>query len=305
MVNGIKEVLRRCLSGIGSYSITPASFGFGLSYSILSLLSIIAPILIALVVIALASSYVQFGFLFTVKTLKPKLSAIKPSLKKLNPISKDNLVRLGVAVVKLTIISIVAYRSIRSEIPNLLRLADTSVHNIFAFSCMFAFKLILKIGVLFIIAAIADFIFRKYKHEESIKMTKQQVKDERKDLEGDPKVKGRIRGIQMRTAMQRMMMEVPEADVVITNPTQYAVALKYDKETMWAPKVVAKGIRLVAERIKEIAKQHGIPCVENKPLAQALYKVVDVGRYIPAAFYRVVAEILAYIFSLKHEKAWI
>ena len=305
MINGIREVLIRYLSGIGTKSITPDMFSSALTSSVLSTLVIVAPVLGALLIIALASSYVQFGFLFTTKTLKPKLSAIKPSFKKLNPVSKENLVKLGVAIIKLTVIGIVAYKSLRSEIPNLLNLTDTSVSNIFSFSCMLTFKLILKIGILFIIAAIADFIFRKYKHEESIKMTKQEIKDERKDLEGDPKVKGRVRSIQIKTALQRMMKEVPEADVVITNPTHYAVAIKYDNEKMWAPKVVAKGARLIAERIKEIARQHDIPCVENKPLAQALYKVAEVGKFIPAAFYHAVAEILAYIYSLKRNKAWV
>ncbi len=305
MVRGMKEVLKQCFSRIGTYPITFSNFGAAMSQAIIVTLTILAPILIALVVIALASSYIQFGFLFTTKTLKLKLSSLKPSFKKLNPIQKENLVRFGIAVLKLTVITIVAYKCIRREIPALMQLADTSVSNIFSFACTLAFELILKIGVLFIIAAIADYIFKKHKHEESIKMTKQQVKDERKDLEGDPLVKGKIRTLQMKTAMQRMMKEVPEADVVITNPTHYAIAVKYNKDTMWAPKVVAKGVRLIAERIIQIAKENDIPCVENKPLAQALYKVVEVGRYIPAAFYHAVAEILAYIYSLKHNKAWV
>ena len=305
MLRMIKKVMRHYLSAIGTMTITPEGFAGHLSTVVITALAILAPMMIALTIIALASSYIQFGFLFTTKPLKPKLSAIKPSLERLNPLSKEKLMRLGVAVVKLTIIVLVAYKSIRREVPELLRLSDKSVAAIFHFSTILAFKLILKISAFFIIAAIADFAFRKYKHEESIKMTKQQVKDERKDLEGDPAVKSRIRNIQLKTAMQRMMKEVPEADVVITNPTHYAIAIKYNKDTMWAPRVVAKGARLVALKIIEIARENGVPTVENKPLAQTMYKVVEVGRYIPAAFYHAVAEILAYIYSLKHDKNWV
>ena len=305
MCERLRGVLQKYLSGIGQYEISRQSFSGGLGEAMLGALVIVAPVMIALVIVSMASSYMQFGFLFSTKALKPRFSAIKPSLKKLNPLSKEKLVDLGVNGLKLAIVSYVAYRSIRAEIPDMLKLTDMPVESIFGFTAMLIFRLVMKIAALFIIAAIADYLFRKYKYEESIRMTKQQVKDERKDIEGDPHVKGKIRSIQIKTAMQRMMKDVPKADVVITNPTHYAIALKYDKEMMWAPKVVAKGARLVAQKIKEIAKENGVPMVENKPLAQALFKVCEVGKYIPAAFYHAVAEILAYIYSLNHNKKWV
>ncbi|MEW6502299.1 MAG: EscU/YscU/HrcU family type III secretion system export apparatus switch protein, partial [Thermodesulfobacteriota bacterium] len=144
---------------------------------------------------------------------------------------------------------------------------------------------------------------QRWQFMEKMKMSKQEIKDEAKQTEGDPHVKGRIRAIQMEMARRRMMAEVPKADVVITNPTRLAIALKYDGLTMMAPTVIAKGAGVIAQRIKEIAAEHGIPLVENKPLAQALYKTVDLDETIPATLFQAVAEVLAYVYSLKKKSA--
>ena len=154
-----------------------------------------------------------------------------------------------------------------------------------------------------VVLAVIDWLFQRWQFMKKMKMTKQEVKEEAKNTEGDPHVKGRIRSIQMEMARKRMMAEVPEADVVITNPTRLAIAIKYDNTTMVAPQVVAKGAGAIAKRIKEIAAEHDIPLMEDKPLAQALYKTVEIGEEIPANLFQAVAEILAHVYSLKNKAA--
>jgi flagellar biosynthetic protein FlhB len=157
----------------------------------------------------------------------------------------------------------------------------------------------LKIGVVILFIAILDYAYQKYEFEKSIKMSKQEVKDEYKDTEGNPQLKARVRQIQREMSRRRMAEAVPTADVVITNPTHLAVALKYDPEEMAAPYVIAKGERLIAQRIKEIALQNNIPVIEDKPLARALFKLCDIGQAVPANMYRAVAEVLAYVYRLR------
>ena len=151
------------------------------------------------------------------------------------------------------------------------------------------------------VIALMDLIYQKYEFEKSLKMTKEEVKDEMKSSEGDPKIKGKIKGLQLQAVLTRMLQQVPEADLVITNPVHYAVALKYDEDTMGAPTVVAKGARKLAAKIREIAEEHGIPIVENPPLARALYQAVEIGQQLPEMFYQAVAEILAYVYRLKNK----
>jgi flagellar biosynthetic protein FlhB len=174
---------------------------------------------------------------------------------------------------------------------------------ILSFVAEVAFWIFLKSALIIALLAAADYAFQRWQFTEKMKMTKQEIKDEAKQTEGDPHVKGRIRAIQMEMARKRMMAEVPEAEVVITNPTRLAIALKYDNMSMAAPMVVAKGAGFIAQRIREIAAAHNIPLVENKPLAQALYKAVDLNQTIPQNLFQSVAEVLAYVYSLKRRSA--
>jgi flagellar biosynthetic protein FlhB len=160
-------------------------------------------------------------------------------------------------------------------------------------------KLGITIGLILMVIAIFDYIYQKYEHEKSLKMSKQDIKDEYKKSEGDPLIKGKIKERQRKLAMQRMMQEIPNADVVITNPTHYAIALKYNASAMEAPKVIAKGKDYVALKIREIAKTNGIILMENKPLARALYNQVELGESIPADLFQAVAEVLAYVYKIK------
>jgi len=178
-----------------------------------------------------------------------------------------------------------------------------SVVDILAFTGWVAFKICLGACVTLIVLAALDYAYQRWEYEKSLRMTKQEVKDEYKQTEGDPNVKARIRSIQLETARRRMMEAVPEADVVITNPTHLAVALRFDAHKMAAPCVVAKGSGYVAERIKQIAEEHHVPIVENKPLARTLVKTVDIGDVIPVELYKAVAQILAYVYRLKGRRS--
>ena len=279
---------------------------FDLSYCIsfigkvtIKFVFIILPLLGALFLAALAANFMQVGFLFSLGPIEPKLSKLSfiKGLKKL--FSLRSFVELIKSILKLIIIGLVAYFVIAGQINHALTLQSADVAHIFVFILKVFFKIF--IWVLLIMGALAalDYAFQKWLSEKDLKMTKQEVKEEAKQTEGDPQLKSKIRNIQYQTAKKRMMKEIPKADVVITNPTHLALALKYDPISMRAPKVVAKGAGSIAERIKKMAAMHNIPVVENRKLAQNLYKVVDVGEEIPSDMYKAVAELLAYIFKLK------
>jgi flagellar biosynthetic protein FlhB len=204
-------------------------------------------------------------------------------------------------IVKISLIGIVGYYAVESEMQHVALLPDMSVGQIMGFIGAAAFRVALKCSLMLVALAILDYAYQRWEFEKSIRMTKQEIKEEMKNTEGNPQIKSRIRQVQRDVAFRRMMSDVPKADVVVTNPTQIAVALKYDMEEMEAPEVVAKGQRLIAERIKEIAKENDIPIVENKPLARALFKACDVGMQIPANLFRAVAEVLAYVYKLNGE----
>jgi len=208
-------------------------------------------------------------------------------------------VELGKSIMKLLIIGGISYGLIKAEMKGFPPLMQQGVGEIFLFIAQVAFKILFFVCLALIILALLDYIYQRWQFEQSIKMTKQEVKDEHKQVEGDPKVKSRIRKAQLEMAARRMMEAVPEADVVITNPVHLAVALKFEASEMVAPTVIAKGAGHIAERIKEIASEHQVPIVEDKPLAQTLFKMVEIGEFIPAELYRAVAEILAYVYRLK------
>jgi flagellar biosynthetic protein FlhB len=178
-------------------------------------------------------------------------------------------------------------------------LIHQEVGQILVFIARVSLKVCFFVCLALIVLAALDFIYQRWQHEEDLKMTKQEVKDEQKQTYGDPKVKARIRSVQLEMARRRMMEDVPGADVVITNPTHLALALKFDAREMVAPRILAKGSGHIAQRIREIAVEHQIPIVEEKPLAQALFKMVEIGDYIPAELFRAVAEVLAYVYRLK------
>ena len=262
----------------------------------------VMPIMFAILAIGFAVNLYQVGFMITTETLEF-------NLEKLNPIngfgrffSKRALVELFKSIFKIIVIGYFLYLYLKDQIPLLPQFLFFDLPQSLATIADIIFTMAFQvIGVIMLMAA-ADYSYQKWQMTQDLKMSKQEVKDEYKQTEGDPQIKGKIRQKQRQMAMQRMMSEVPKADVIVTNPTHLAIALRYSKG-MVAPLVVAKGQDIVAERIKQIAREHHIMIVENKPVARALYQAVEVGGVVPAELYQAVAEILAYVYRIKHRRA--
>ena len=262
----------------------------------------ILPVLIGSSVVALVGNIVQVGWKVTGKPLKPKLDRLNPIGGFKRMFSQEKVVELIKSILKVLAIALVAYNEVKDRWKFILNLYDfefmQAVLNIFDI----VLDVGIKISVIFVIIGLADFGYQKWKHLHDLRMSKQEVKDEMKQSEGDPQIKGQIRQKMREGARRRMMQDLPKADVVITNPTHFAVAVKYDKETAEAPYVLAKGADYVAANIKEIAKQNNIEIVENKPLARMLYYNVEIGDQIPPELYQMVAEVLAYVYSVKNKE---
>jgi flagellar biosynthetic protein FlhB len=263
------------------------------------LFSILIPFFVSVFIAGIVGNVSQVGFEMHSEPIRPKLSKINPISGFKRFFSVRSLVELAKSLMKLLIIGGISYGLIKAEMRGFPPLMQQGVGEILLFIAKVAFKILFFVCLALIILATLDYIYQRWQFEQSIKMTKQEVKDERKQVEGDPKVKSRIRKAQIEMAAHRMMKAVPEADVVITNPVRLAVALKFEASEMMAPTVVAKGAGHIAARIKEIANEHQVPVVEDKPLAQTLFKIVEIGQFIPVELYRAVAEILAYVYRLK------
>ena len=261
--------------------------------------SMIAPIVLVIMIAGLGANLVQGGLVFAGESVKPKFNRISPAKGLKRIFSMRSLVELAKGLMKVLIVGTIGYLTLKSELNVYPFLMDKDVSQIVAFVGTMSFKLAIRVSLVLLILAVFDYFYQKIEFEKKLRMTKQEVKEEFKRTEGDPLIKSRIRSIQMKQARQRMLNEVPEADVVVTNPVHLAVALKYDVKKMAAPILVARGARLLAEKIKEIAIEHGVPVVENKMLARMLYRTTEVGSAIPLELYKAVAEILAYVYRLK------
>jgi len=256
------------------------------------------PILILLVLASLASNYAQVGFIFAKKALMPDFKKLNPFSGLKRMFSSKALVELFKGIFKLTIVGLIGYFVLAKHAETYFLLPNKTTVEIIAFAFSIVVELTIKVGIALLLMAIADFGYQKWDHEKKLKMTKQEVKDEMKQSEGDPLIKGRIRSAQRQLAMNRMMQAVPEATVVVTNPTHIAVALKYEPEkSSDAPMVIAKGKEKIAERIKSIARDHEIPVIEDKPLARGIFESCEIGMEIPIVFYQAVAEILSQVYQ--------
>jgi len=213
-------------------------------------------------------------------------------------LKRRGIVALAMGILKMTLVGLMAYSAIHSRIDLIVHVEQLTFLQAFGLAGQMIFDIGMRVGVLLLVLAVFDYLWQRRQLEQSLKMSKQEVKEEMRRMEGDPKVKQRRRQIANQLAHKRLKKTVPTADVVVTNPTEFAVALKYDSATMAAPRVVAKGQGLMAARIRELAVEAGIPILERKPLARALYKMVEVGQEIPEEFYSTVAEILAYVYEL-------
>lgn len=264
----------------------------------IQLLKIVGPILAIAFGAAAVASYTQVGSLFTMETIKPKFSKLNPinGIKRI--FSLRGLTELIKSLLKIIVISVVAVQSIKSELHNIVKLMDRDLTVAAVYISTSAIDIAIKICVMMFIIAILDYAYQWWQYEKDLRMSKQEVKEEYKEIEGNPEIKQRIRQKQREISMRRMLSEVPKADVVITNPTHYAVAIQYDANKAPAPIVVAKGQDYMAKRIREIAKENGVETVENIVLAQALYKAVDIGQQVPPDLYQAVAEILAFVYRI-------
>lgn len=250
----------------------------------------------AMAVIAVGVQALQTGGLFTTKTLEPKFERLNPLNNAKRILGKQSIAELAKALLKMVIVGYAVYVTLRNAWPDVQSLALTpSPTALLEVVSKYGFALIKNAGMMFLVLALADYGFQRWKTMEDLKMTKQEVKDEFKQQEGNQEMKGRRRSIARERIRRQMFAAVPKADVVIVNPVHIAIAIKYDPNVAPAPYVVALGERKIAQRIKELAFQHGVPVIENKPLARALIKVAKVGTVIPVEMYLAVAEVLAFV----------
>ena len=252
------------------------------------------------VAVTLIVSIVQVGWKVTAKPLKPKGDKFNPINGFKRIISKDSIFELFKSILKIAIIIYVAYTAVKDDVNDIFILYDMSLNQAIALCGSVIINAGFKISLVYFVVGVADFAYQRHRFNEEMKMTKQEVKDEYKNTEGNPEIKGRQRQRMREASRQRMMQDVPKADVVITNPTHLAVAIKYDAEVSKAPIVLAKGEDYLAQKIRESAKEHNIEIVENKPLARMLYANVDVGAEIPPELYQAVAEILEMVYNMKN-----
>ncbi len=260
------------------------------------------PLLIVSMLVTIVGTGAQTKFLFSSEQLKFKMEKLNPinGIKKM--FSLSSAFELVKSLLKLILLTVVVFGEIKKRIPEFARLFDMELINSLLYMADTTYAIVMKVALVFVAVAVVDVLFQYYKFEKDMKMTKQEVKEEYKSLEGDPQVKGKRRQIQRQMAMGRMMQAVPDADVIIRNPTHFAVAVKYDEYKNNAPVVLAKGADNMAMRIIDIAEKNKITMVENKPLARSLYDTVEVGREIPPDLYHAVAEVLAFVYGLRGQK---
>jgi len=263
-----------------------------------SAVDVIAPLILGITGVALLATVAQVGFLVTTKPLEPNLNKLNPIKGAGNLFNARAGIRLIMSLAKVAVLTLVAFIVIERDLPKILLLAHLEPGAMFQAASGLVFDLALKLAILLLVLGVIDYLFQKQQRTRDLRMSKQDVKEEMKRMEGDPMVKQRRSRVAKQLTMQRTAAAVPQADVVVTNPTHYAIALKYDSQKMAAPRVVAKGADFMAYRIRQIAIAHGVPLVERKELARAMYASVEVGDEVPPEFYNAVAEILAYVYRL-------
>ena len=301
IADAMTGLMRYCIGLTGSVPTGGASaIGTELSeQSVMALARSVALPLIATVLAAVIATFAQTKLLVSFEALKPKFSRLSPmqGIKRL--FSLKSMVEALKGVIKITILIILIYRFVSGSMLEFAQYLSSDLGVAIVSMMELGLQLILQVGAAFLVLSFFDYLYQWWEFERQLKMTKQEIKEEYKQTEGDPQIKGKIREAQRRMSQTRMMQAVPGADVVIRNPTHFAVALRYDPTVCPAPLVVAKGMNKVAERIKFIAREHHVPIRENRPLAQSLYKLVEVGQPIPEDLYKAVAAILAQIWKMQ------
>lgn len=298
----ITQIMKYLLSNSYIIQISLSNFPSYFILGIIKSLYILLPIIGIVILVALISNFFQVGFVLSLHPIAPTLNRLNPITGFTRLLSGRSFVELAKSLLKIVIVGYIAYATIKADFSRFIPLMDTDIRQSIQFIGGLCYKVTLRIAIALLIMAIFDYAYQRWEFEKSIRMTKQEVKDEYKQLEGDPLLRARIKQRQREIARRRMLQEVPKADVIITNPTHIAIAIKYDPKITSAPVVIAKGMRLIAERIMEIASYNNIPIIENPPLAQVLYKSVEIGQEIPPALYSAVAEILAFVSRLTGKK---
>jgi len=299
LLTGMETAMRAMLSGSLAANIAHADdLGPTIAFLARIAATTALPLLLAIALVSAIATVSQVGFLLTGTPIKPDINRLSPLKGAKRLVDARAAMRGGMSIAKVAIIGGVGAWIILDDMPRIVILAGLPLVESFAAICTLTFYLGLKLAALLMVLGILDYSFQRWQREQDLKMSKQEVKEELKRMDGDPQIKQRRGKVARSLAMQRMAQAVPNADVVVTNPTHFAIALRYDSEAMTAPTVIAKGADLMAMRIRQIATAHGVPLVERREVARGLYHAVEVGQMIPPDYYQAVAEILAYVFRL-------
>jgi len=299
MSNRIIRAISRFVTEPDLIITSPAGIGLALKGMLGEVLLAVLPVIMLLVIAAILAGVVQSGLVFSGERIKPELSKISIAKGAKRLFSLKSVAEFVKSVLKLIVVGGVVTLLFIPIFEDLSSITTMPIAATMTLLQSLAVRLFIGVLAVMSVIAIIDFIYQRFEHIKSMRMSRQEIKDELKQTEGDPQVRARLRQIRTERARRRMMAAVPEADVVITNPTHFAVALKYDPQEMSAPRLVAKGADAVAERIREVARDHNVPLVENPPLARSLFASVDLEQEIPTEHYKAVAEIISYVFQLK------
>ncbi len=299
-LQNIIEIFHRTMGGEMIFILKEGKITEILSFFGYKLLILVSPVFLIAVVLGVAAQVIQTGFLQIEDALTPDLNKLDP-LKSISRLfSMKAVADLLKSIVKMICILGMIYLTLKSEIHQIPYLSGLDVSQILTYLGQITFKLLLTVGLFMLVLSLADYFFQKWQLEKEMMMTKQEIKDEHKQREGDPLIKARIRKVQKEVATRKMMSEIPKADVVVTNPTHIAVVLKYS-DKLPAPQLVAKGADFMAEKIKQMAREHNIPVIENKPLARTIFKTMKIGQVIPRELFVAVAEVLSYVYRLRRK----
>jgi flagellar biosynthetic protein FlhB len=294
----LSELIYSLWQSSGEYQITPTSIIALTTFLLQKIGLLLAPLFLLVMLVSFFASFFQFGWLLTGNPLIPDFAKLDPIAGMARFFSKKSLIEVVKSMLKVILIGWISFSTVLDHFNEALILIDTDIVTTLRYLAKVSTLIMAKICAILVLLAFLDFLFVRWEMEEKMKMTKQELKEEFKESEGDPHIKAQIRAIQQEMARKRMMAEVPKADVVVTNPTHLAIAIRYNAKEMDAPLIVAKGADYIAMKIREIATEHKVPIVENPPVARLLHKL-DLGEHIPESLFKVIAEILAHVYSLK------
>lgn len=300
LLENILVIFQRSFREYMELAVTEESIFMVFNETLFQTAKIIGPIMLVALVVGVVANYLQIGFLFSTETIQPKLEKIDPIKGFKRIFSMRSIIEFLKSILKIIIVSMITFFVLWNRIDEILVLSQKSIGSALLTLVDLTIQMGLYAGGALLFLALLDYLYQKYDFEKNIRMSKQDIKDEYKNMEGDPLIKGKIKQKQREMSMSRMMQEVPNADVIITNPTHYAIALKYDETKFDAPYVVAKGVDFIAQKIKYVAKENDVIMVENRPLARSLYSQTEIGDTIPEDLFKAVAEILAYVYRTKN-----